>query len=128
MRDESNSVLSEDEISGVSRSLKTLATELDISIIVLSQLHRNLEKRKISERRPELSDLMGTGSLDDDADVILFVYRETVYCKNCRKRDGTCALNHEKDAEIIIAKQRNGPDGTFYLSYSGETMSFKDRM
>ena len=126
MRDESKSVLSQEEISRVSRSLKTLARELDITIIVLSQLHRSLGKRKRSERRPELSDLMGTGSLDDDADVMLFVYRETVYCKKCRKRESTCALNHERDAEIIIAKQRNGPTGTVYLAYFGDNMSFKD--
>lgn len=126
MRDESNPVLGQEEISRISRSLKTLARELDISIIVLSQLHRSLEKRKKSERRPELNDLRGTGSLEDDADVILFVYRETVYCKKCRKRDGSCTRNHEREAEIIIGKNRRGTTGTVYLAYFGETMSFKD--
>ncbi|MBV5339777.1 MAG: hypothetical protein J0665_09495 [Deltaproteobacteria bacterium] len=57
---------------------------------------------------------------------MLFIYRETVYCKKCRKRDGSCTLNHDKNAEIIIAKHRNGTTGTCYLSYFGETMTFRD--
>jgi len=119
------SALGEDEISVVSRSLKTLALELGISIIVLSQLH-TLGIRKKHRRRPVRRDMRGTGSLENDADVLLFVYREMVYCKKCRRRDGSCERNHENNAEIIIAKNRNGTIGTVYLAYFGETMSFKD--
>lgn len=126
MRDDSGSALNPEEISRISSSLKVLARELDISIILLSQLHPSLEKRKRKNRRPMLSDLQGTGSLEDDADVILFLYRDTVYCKSCRRRDGSCVHNHEREAEIIIAKQKNGPIGTVCLSFFGETTSFKD--
>jgi len=70
--------------------------------------------------------MRGTGSLENDADVILFVYREMVYCKKCRKREGSCELNHENNAEIIIAKHRGAIIGTVYLAYFGETMSFRD--
>lgn len=126
MRDDSGSALNPEEISRISSSLKVLARELDISIILLSQLHPSLEKRKRKNRRPMLSDLQGIGSLEDDADVILFLYRDTVYCKSCRRRDGSCVHNHEREAEIIIAKQKNGPIGTVCLSFFGETTSFKD--
>ncbi len=122
---ESQSALGEDEISIVSRSLKTLARELGISIIVLSQLHA-LGKRKRHRQRSERRDMMGTGSLENDADVLLFVYREMLYCKKCRRRDGSCERNHENNAEIIIAKHRGGTIGTVYLDYFAETMSFKD--
>ncbi|MFZ4859719.1 MAG: DnaB-like helicase C-terminal domain-containing protein, partial [Desulfuromonadaceae bacterium] len=124
MRNEAKSVLSQEELSMVSRSLKTLARELNISIIVLSQLHRTLKKQKKSKRRPELSDLRDAGSLENDADVILFVYRETVYCTKCRKRDGSCTRGHENYAEIIIPKQRNGAIGTVCLAYCGDNMNF----
>jgi len=120
------SALGEEEISIVSRSLKTLARELGISIILLSQLHRSLGMRKKHRQRPERRDMRGTGSLENDADVILFVYREMVYCKKCRKRDGSCERNHENNAEILIAKHRGGTIGTVSLAYFGETMSFKD--
>ena len=125
MTDESQSALGEEEISIVSRSLKTLARELGISIIVLSQLQA-LGKRKKQRQRPERRDMRGTGSLENDADVLLFVYREMVYCKKCRRRDGSCERNHENNAEIIIAKHGGGTIGTVYLAYFGETMSFKD--
>ena len=126
MRDEAKSVVSREEISIVSRSLKSLARELNISIIVLSQLHRNLKKLKKNKRRPELSDLRDAGSLENDADAILLVYRESVYCTKCRKRDGSCRRGHENIAEIIIVKMRNGAVGTICLAYCGDTMSFKN--
>ncbi len=122
---ESQSALGEDEISRISRSLKSLALELGISIIVLSQLQA-LGKRKKHRQRPERRDMRGTGSLENDADVLLFVYREMVYCKKCRRRDGSCERNHENNAEILIAKNRGGTIGTVYLAYFGETMSFRD--
>jgi len=123
MRDESKSAISQVEISIVSRSLKTLARELNITIIVLSQLHRTVGKRAL---RPNLIDLRDAGSLENDADAILFVYRESEYCKKCRKRDGSCMHGHENIAEIIVAKRRNGAIGTVCLAYFGETMSFQN--
>jgi len=123
--DESQLALGEEEISVVSQSLKTLAKELGISIIVLSQLHA-LGQRKKQRQRPERRDMRGTGSLENDADLLLFVYREMVYCKKCRRRDGSCERNHENNAEILIAKNRSGTIGTVYLDYFGETMNFED--
>ncbi len=123
MRDESKSAISPVEISVVSRSLKTLARELNITIIVLSQLHRTVGKRAL---RPKLIDLRDAGSLENDADAILFVYRESVYCKKCRKRDGSCLHGHENIAEIIVAKQRSGAIGTVCLPYFDETLSFEN--
>ena len=126
MRDESKSAISPVEISIVSRSLKTLARELNITIIVLSQLHRTIKKRKKSELRPKLIDLRDADSLENDADAILFVYRESAYCKKCRRRDGSCMHGHENDAEIIVAKHRSGSIGSISLAYFGETLSFKN--
>lgn len=126
MRDDSGAALHSEEISRISSSLNVLARELNISIILLSQLHPSLEKRKRKNRQPRLSDLRGTGSLEDDADVILFVYRDTVYCKSCRRRDGSCVHNHERDAEIIVAKHKNGPIGSVFLKFNRETVSYED--
>lgn len=126
MRNDSRSELNPAEISRISSSLKVLARELGISIILLSQLRSSVDKRKAKKSRPNLSDLGNTGSLEDDADVILLLYRETVYCKSCRMRDGSCVHNHERAAEIIIAKHKHGPVGSVYLNYYGETMSFED--
>jgi replicative DNA helicase len=126
MRDDSRSALNPTEISRISSSLKVLARELDIAVVLLSQLHASVESRKSMKCRPMTSDLGNTGSLEDDADVILFLYREAVYCKNCRMRDGSCVHNHERAAEIIIAKHKHGPVGSVYLNYYGETMSFAD--
>lgn len=126
MRDDSRSALTPSEISRISRSLKVLARELDIAVVVLSHLNSSVEKRKSGKRCPRLSDLGNTGSLEDDADVILFLHREAVYCKRCRRRDGTCVHNHERSAEIIVAKNKNGPIGTVYLDFYGETMRFEN--
>ena len=89
-------------------------------------MHRSLENRKIGNRRPKLSDLWDTGSLVDDADLILFLYRESVYCKKCRKRIGVCKINHERNAELIVVKHRNGATGTINLSFFCEHTSFSD--
>lgn len=124
MRNNSRSDLTQEDVSIISSSLKILARELAITILLLSQLHKSVEKRK--KKRPRLSDLRNTGSLEDDADLILFLYRETVYCKNCCRRDGSCVHNHEREAELIIPKHKNGPIGSVILSYFAETMSFKD--
>jgi len=113
------------EISEISRSLKALAKELDLPVVALSQLNRSLENR--DNKRPMLADLRESGAIEQDADVIMFVYRDAVYCKACRNKDEFCDKNHEKDAEIIVGKQRNGPIGTVHLTFLGEYTRFENQ-
>ena len=106
------------EISMISQSLKALAKELDIPVVSLSQLSRAVESRG-GDKRPQLSDLRESGAIEQDADVVLFIYRPAVY--------GRVELEDENKAEVIIGKQRNGPTGTVELVFKREYVSFEDK-
>ena len=111
------------EISNISRTLKATSKELDIPIIALSQLSRAPEQRGTKDRRPQLSDLRESGALEQDADLVLFIYREGMYDRyeeNYQQPD-------EDEAEIIIGKQRNGPTGTVRLTFLSEYARFENR-
>jgi replicative DNA helicase len=120
------------EVTEITTSLKALAKELNVPVIALSQLSRQVESR--DDKHPQLSDLRESGSIEQDADVVLFVYREEYYLQNKEPKPGTA--EHEKwqlemelalgKAEVIIAKQRHGPTGTVKLQFEGQFTRFSD--
>jgi replicative DNA helicase len=115
MRGRSGLERREQEISEISRSLKALAKELDIPVLAISQLSRKAEDRP--GRRPQLADLRESGAIEQDADVIIFIYRDEVYNPDS---------DHKGTAEVVIGKQRNGPTGKVELSFISEVTTFKD--
>ena len=107
-------------LASISRSLKGLAKELNVPIVVLSQLSRAPEAR--SDHRPQLSDLRESGALEQDADVVVFIYREDVYAD----KNAPAAADNAGVAELIIGKQRNGPTGVVKLAFIREFTRFEN--
>jgi len=121
------------EITQITTGLKALGKELNVPIIALSQLSRQVESR--DDKRPQLSDLRESGSIEQDADVVLFVFREEYYVKNLEPRDPNDPKYAEWEAlfdkvkgtaDVIIAKQRHGPTGTVKLAFQSEFTRFAD--
>jgi replicative DNA helicase len=120
------------EITEITTGLKALAKELAVPIIALSQLSRQVESR--DDKRPQLSDLRESGSIEQDADVVMFVFREEYYLKNREPKPGTDEyikweneMNEMRGkAEVIVAKQRHGPTGSVSLAFQGEFTRFSD--
>jgi replicative DNA helicase len=106
------------EVSAISRGLKSLAKEMRLPVVAAAQLSRSNEQRKGSDKKPMLSDLRESGSIEQDADVVCFIHREEYYDRDNEELKGK--------AEIIIAKQRNGPTGTVHLAYLSDYTRFEN--
>jgi len=125
-------------VSEITRSLKTLAKELDVPVLALAQLSRAVEQRE--DKRPQLADLRESGSIEQDADVVMFIFREEYYLTRAEptrrpeESDERFNERHEAwrarceqvygQAEVIVAKQRHGPTGIVRLSFEGTTTKF----
>ena len=114
----------EQEIAEISRSLKILAKEIEVPVIALSQLSRAVEARP--DHRPMLSDLRESGSIEQDADIVMFIYREDYYNKGESEEEENVKASSKGLSEIIIAKHRNGPVGTVKLLFQGNITKFKN--
>jgi replicative DNA helicase len=120
------------EVSEITRGLKAIAKELDVPVIALSQLSRQVENRE--DKRPQLSDLRESGSIEQDADVVMFIYREEYYLARKEPAEGTAEHDawkaemerYHNRAEVIIAKQRHGPIGRVVVHFDGNTTRFSD--
>ena len=120
------------EISDITRGLKALAKELNLPVVALSQLSRAVEQRE--DKRPQLSDLRESGSIEQDADVVMFIYREEYYLQRLQPEMGTDKHHEWQEkmervhalAEVIIGKQRHGPTGTVTLRFEGSRTKFDD--
>jgi len=123
MQGPSDSENRQQEISYISRSLKALAKELDVPVVALSQLSRAPEQRTGEGRRPQLSDLRESGAIEQDADLVCFIYRQEMY-EGPSDKDGN---NIEGLAELLIGKQRNGPTGIVELYFKKEYTRFDNR-
>jgi replicative DNA helicase len=110
------------EVSAISRGLKALAKELRVPVVALSQLSRASEARG-GDKKPMLSDLRESGSIEQDADVVAFIHRDSYYNKD---ENGDEDPESKNKAEIIIAKQRNGPTGSVHLAYIAECTRFEN--
>lgn len=110
-------------VGDVVRSLKGLAGELNVPVVLLAQLNRKVDDRP--DKRPLMSDLKSSGDIEQDADLIIFPYREAAYCDACK--DGTCEIErHRKKAQAIVAKQRNGETGSVDMMWHGEITSYEN--
>ena len=120
------------EVSEITRGLKTVAKELDLPILALSQLSRAVEQRE--DKRPQLADLRESGSIEQDADVVMFIYRDEYYLARKEPQEGTDKHQEWQDemervhnlADVIIAKQRHGPTGKIELYFEGRFTRFAD--
>lgn len=112
------------QISAISRGLKVLARELDVPVIALSQLSRAVESR--TDKRPMLSDLRESGAIEQDADIVMFIYRDDYYKKVEEEGEEAAAKSANGESEIIIAKHRNGPVGSVKLLFQGNITKFKN--